>query len=1049
MGVPGFFRWLVNRYPQILRPLTDQSRPRFNNCYIDMNGIFYYAAEIANQKSGPLSTDFKSEVCRYLDFIVQVCQPTNNLFISVDGPAPFAKNQQQRARRYRSASEASPGSFDRCSFSPGTEVMDEIHKLLEKFIEDKRNSDSTWKKPNVYYSSCYVPGEGEHKIMNWIRSARTSPDWDPNQTHVIVASDADLIFLALKTHEPYFHIIREIFRYPPVLNLKWSKDLFEIMHVSLLREYLAHDFNVQGEELEFLIDDFVAISFLIGNDFIPEFFDISLHHGNFNNIIEVFRKVRSSRKDRLVYDDQYNKAFLKEFLEGVANNLKEQYESNPSNQVPYEEYLRQYILSKYPEHQNNLDALIKDMSLNILDSFNWVLRYYTFGCPSWNWRFKYHYSPPIYLTINYIDEYEPKFEIGAPNVPFLQLLYVLPPQSSKLLPTVLQPLMFPPSPISHYYPDKFEIDLNNKKTDYTAIVKIPIINSDEVYEEYRKVSDALLEDELERNQLRKTIFYKKDSKQAIEIDIENVKLLPTNLATQKPPCVATFETYDNVKYVEEKVPVCVFEYESKFESLIVEIDPKLRQKEFQEAKQLIDKPILYDWPFLKQGKIVAVQSGDQYEKSKNYDEIPRASSPKYLENHFLKRYGTRIGSTTTIFQIVPFVSSNFDETIFRYTNEFISVPSQLTLPIDANNAAMRFKSPPSSPPKVGTLVLFTRGRNENKIGEVIEAKNDFLFKVHMRDKRQPKLDKLLSNVNNQYVTDEQLTKTLGVSFRTLNTILSSIVIHPNKVNIAFTLFTHDKKMCIPFLCKFENKKLFVHKSLVPLLQKYVKMSGKLIQILNNFKKSKSSDLKESQKSHFSGKGKRINDEANSSQSQPEKLSEPTTEPLPTPSPQNSNNNAINLSDIFSGSEENQKKQLTILTDWLQSNSPAKHYEMTSSDNSSLPLDIINKIEKELQKYKPMCIEKDIDDVNSSDITWATKYESTTLSIVPSLGSRVISISESGPAPFGSFGTVISINKYRSSAVVLFDEVLPCGTKYKGILQTNRALNLMFNDLYII
>ena len=97
MGVPGFFRWLVNRYPLTRQCMHDPSRPKFNNLYVDMNGIFYKAAEVTHIKVNHLTPDFAAEMCRYLDMLVQFCRPMDTLFIAVDGCAPSAKNLQQRS----------------------------------------------------------------------------------------------------------------------------------------------------------------------------------------------------------------------------------------------------------------------------------------------------------------------------------------------------------------------------------------------------------------------------------------------------------------------------------------------------------------------------------------------------------------------------------------------------------------------------------------------------------------------------------------------------------------------------------------------------------------------------------------------------------------------------------------------------------------------------------------------------------------------------------------------------------------------------------------
>jgi 5'-3' exoribonuclease 1 len=437
MGVPGFFRWLVQRYPLIRRNANDPSHPRVHNLFIDFNGILYSALKFTRFNGTEVTEDYIAEVRRYVDMLVQLIRPTDLIFVAVDGPAPASKMCQQRSRRFVSARDASPGSFDRTVLSPGTQFMSDINDSLVAFIGHKKKTDSAWKTPNVIYSSSFVPGEGEHKILDYIRLNRARPEWNPNQVHVMFSNDADSIFLALQTHEPFFMILREgdasawerprqAFEGRETV-MKWSSKSFEYLHVALIREYMSKDFGADGEILERVIDDYVGIAFLMGNDFIPEFDDIVIQRGGFNLVIDAYRSARESMPGFLVENAAFVRPFLRLFLEKVVSNFIESYDkkklkTTSANLIDARtEFFKAHLLSKHkgvtPEL---LPRLIERMSHSILDAFSWTLKYYTSGCPSWTWYYPFHYSPPLFFVPPFIEGYELIFELGEPFLRFLQ-----------------------------------------------------------------------------------------------------------------------------------------------------------------------------------------------------------------------------------------------------------------------------------------------------------------------------------------------------------------------------------------------------------------------------------------------------------------------------------------------------------------------------------------------------------------------------------------------------------------------------------------------------
>ena len=93
--------------------------------------------------------------------------------------------------------------------------MARLSEQLRYFINKKITEDSNWRNIEVVLSGHEVPGEGEHKIMEYIRLSRAQPNYNVNMRHCLYGLDADLIMLGLLSHDPHFCLLREEVKFGP------------------------------------------------------------------------------------------------------------------------------------------------------------------------------------------------------------------------------------------------------------------------------------------------------------------------------------------------------------------------------------------------------------------------------------------------------------------------------------------------------------------------------------------------------------------------------------------------------------------------------------------------------------------------------------------------------------------------------------------------------------------------------------------------------------------------------------------------------------------
>ena len=165
------------------------------------------------------------------------------------------------------------------------------------------------------------------------------------------------------------------------------------------------------------------------------------------NVKKLVQHLAKSEEDHLKSEMKLRDKRSQQFYPSdTPENKLKKFEAIPT----YERQLEKSINPFKPKWQERYyKALFKmeiddtrraQISINYLEGLEWTMKYYTSGCPNWQWSYKYSYPPLLEDLIEFIPSLDTVLmENVPPNPisPLVQLCYVLPKQSLTLLPEPL------------------------------------------------------------------------------------------------------------------------------------------------------------------------------------------------------------------------------------------------------------------------------------------------------------------------------------------------------------------------------------------------------------------------------------------------------------------------------------------------------------------------------------------------------------------------------------------------------------------------------------
>lgn len=215
-------------------------------------------------------------VFRELDKILKNCIPKRSVFFAFDGPAPMAKLLTQRRRRCTErqkgkliktrgkSTRAGKVPLDRLQFTPGVELLYYLRDSMLYWTHSRLQNDRKYQGVEFFISGPDVAGEGELKIVDFCRNGFVRS----GDSVVVIGGDADIVLQGLTTTT-----LQNFLVFLPPSGPKKKKRVNS--YVSVWEVCRSFERLFPGENSAVRLD-FVILSMLQGNDYLPKVRGISL-----------------------------------------------------------------------------------------------------------------------------------------------------------------------------------------------------------------------------------------------------------------------------------------------------------------------------------------------------------------------------------------------------------------------------------------------------------------------------------------------------------------------------------------------------------------------------------------------------------------------------------------------------------------------------------------------------------------------------------------------------------------------------------------------------